>query len=209
VLIFVVVVAAMVAGWATPTESAAIGAVTTVLVAWIYRSLTWQNLMKALMGTGTITVVVLFIIIGATTFSQVLTFSGATNGLVGAIEGADLSAPVVVVAMMLILIVLGCFIDQVSMMLITLPFFMPLVALYQIDVIWFGVLYLICMQLGLLTPPFGLLLFVMKSVVPPTISMRQVYAAAAPYVVLSLVMLLACGMYPPLVTGLPKLLFAK
>jgi hypothetical protein len=74
--------------------------------------------------------------------------------------------------MMLILLFLGCFVDQVSMMLITLPFFMPLVQRLDIEPIWFGVLFLICMQLGLLTPPFGLLLFTMKGVAPPSITMQ-------------------------------------
>ena len=209
VLIFVIVIMAMAAGWATPTESAAIGAVATVLVAWIYRSLTLSSLMKALMGTAGITGVILFIILGATTFAQILTFSGATNGLVQAIEEAQLSAPVVLVAMMVILLILGCFIDQVSMMLITLPFFMPLVVLYHFDPVWFGVMFLICMQLGLLTPPFGLLLFTMKSVAPDSISMRQVYSAAYPYVIFGFVMLVMVMVYPPLVTLLPALLFEK
>ncbi len=208
-LIFVVVVLAMVAGWATPTESAAIGAVATVIVAWAYRSLSWSGLMKALMGTAAITGVILFIIIGATTFAQILTFSGATNGLVNAIREAQFTPAAVLVAMMLILLVLGCFVDQVSMMLITLPFFMPLVALYGLDPVWFGVLFLICMQLGLLTPPFGMLLFTMKSVAPREITMSQVFGAVTPYVVLGLVMLVAVMLFPPLATWLPKVLFAK
>ena len=208
-LIFVVVVLAMVAGWATPTESAAIGAVATVIVAWAYRSLSWSGLMKALMGTAAITGVILFIIIGATTFAQILTFSGATNGLVNAIREAQFTPVAVLVTMMLILLVLGCFIDQVSMMLITLPFFMPLVTLYSLDPVWFGVLFLICMQLGLLTPPFGMLLFTMKSVAPREITMSQVFGAVTPYVVLGLVMLVAVMIFPPLATWLPKVLFAK
>jgi tripartite ATP-independent transporter DctM subunit len=208
-LIFVVVVAAMTAGWATPTESAALGAVATVLVAWIYRSLTWSTLMRALMGTAAISGVILFIIIGATTFAQILTFSGATNGLVSAIRGADLGPAMVLSAMMLILLVLGCFIDQVSMMLITLPFFMPLVSLYGFDLVWFGVLFLICMQLGLLTPPFGMLLFTMKSVAPPEISMTQVYHAVTPYVVLGIAVLVVVIFIPALATWLPNLLIGN
>jgi tripartite ATP-independent transporter DctM subunit len=208
-LIFVVVVLAMVAGWATPTESAAIGAVATVLVAWVYRSLSWSGLMKALMGTAAITGVILFIIIGATTFAQILTFSGATNGLVNAIRDAQFTPVAVLIMMMLMLLVLGCFIDQVSMMLITLPFFMPLVGLYGLDPVWFGVLFLICMQLGLLTPPFGMLLFTMKSVAPREITMQQVFSAVTPYVVLGLLMLVAVMVFPPLATWLPKALFAK
>jgi tripartite ATP-independent transporter DctM subunit len=200
-------VAAMAAGWATPTEAAAIGAVATVLVAWIYRAITWSNLMRALMGTAGISGIILFIIVGATTFAQILTFSGATNGLVEAIKEARLAPWLVLAAMMLILLVLGCFVDQVSMMLICLPFFMPLVALYGFDPVWFGVLFLICMQLGLLTPPFGMLLFTMKSVAPKDITMRQVWHAVTPYVVMGLGALIAVMLFPPLATWLPRLLF--
>jgi len=207
--IFVIVILAMAAGWATPTEAAAVGAVATVAVAWIYRSLTWAGLMKALMGTAAISGVILFIIVGATTFAQILTFSGATNGLVEAIRAANLAPVMVLGTMMLILLVLGCFIDQVSMMLITLPFFMPLVALYGFDPVWFGVLFLICMQLGLLTPPFGMLLFTMKSVAPREITMQQVFGAVTPYVVLGMLMLLAVMAFPPVATWLPKVLFGK
>jgi len=206
-MIFVIVVAAMVAGWATPTEAAAIGAVATVLVAWIYRALTWSNLMQALMGTAGISGIILFIIVGATTFAQILTFSGATHGLVEAIKAAELAPWLVLATMLAILIVLGCFVDQVSMMLISLPFFMPLVAAYGFDVVWFGVLFLMCMQLGLLTPPFGMLLFTMKSVAPREIAMSQVWRAATPYVVMGVLALAAVIAYPPLATWLPKALF--
>jgi tripartite ATP-independent transporter DctM subunit len=207
VMIFVVVVTAMVAGWATPTEAAAIGAVATVVVSWIYRALTVSNLMKALVGTAAISGMILFIIIGATTFAQILTFSGATHGVVEAIRDAELGKWTVLIAMLALLLVLGCFVDQVSMMLICLPFFMPLVALYGFDPVWFGVLFLVCMQLGLLTPPFGLLLFVMKSVAPKEIQMQQVWYAAAPYVLIGFTGLVAIIFFPPIATWLPRLLF--
>jgi TRAP-type C4-dicarboxylate transport system permease large subunit len=111
-----------------------------------------------------------------------------------------------VIAMLLILLFLGCFVDQVSMMLITLPFFMPLVARYDIDPIWFGVLFLICMQLGLLTPPFGLLLFTMKGVAPPAITMSQIYRAATPYAVMSVAILVLIFLFPRIATWLPVVL---
>lgn len=208
-LIFVVVVAAMTAGWATPTESAAIGAVATVAVAWMYRSLAWASLAKALLGTAAISGVILFIIVGATTFAQILTFSGATNGLVEAVQQAELGPWAVLAAMLLILLLLGCFIDQVSMMLICLPFFMPLVATYGFDPVWFGILFLICMQLGLLTPPFGMLLFTMKSVAPKEIRIEQIWQAVIPYVVMGVVVLLAVIAFPSLATWLPKVLFGR
>jgi tripartite ATP-independent transporter DctM subunit len=206
VLIFGIVVGAMTAGWATPTEAAALGAAGTILAALLYRSLTWAKLMKALTGTVAVSGTILFIIIGATTFSQVLSFSGATNGIVNLVSAQGLSAGLIVIGMMAILLFLGCFVDQVSMMLITLPFFMPLVQQLGIDPVWFGVLFLICMQLGLLTPPFGLLLFTMKSVAPSSISMSDVFGAALPYVWFGLLVLTLVFLWPPLATWLPKLL---
>jgi tripartite ATP-independent transporter DctM subunit len=155
VSIFVVVVASMSAGWATPTESAAIGAFFTMLLAVAYRALTIKNLLAALRGTAAISGMILFIILGATTFSQILSFSGASNGLVDLIAGTGLSPMAVIALMMLLLIFLGLFVEQVSMMLITLPIYMPLVAKYGVDPVWFGVMFLICMQLGLLLPPHG------------------------------------------------------
>jgi TRAP-type C4-dicarboxylate transport system permease large subunit len=92
------------------------------------------------------------------------------------------------------------------MMLITLPFFMPLVQRLGIDPVWFGVLFLICMQLGLLTPPFGLLLFTMKGVAPPEISMNEIFQAALPYVYFGLAVLMLVFLFPPLATWLPTVL---
>jgi tripartite ATP-independent transporter DctM subunit len=206
VLIFGMVVGAMTAGWATPTEAAALGAAGTIIAAWLYRSLSLASLMNALTGTVAVSGTILFIIIGATTFSQVLSFSGATNGIVGLVSAQGLSATVIMIGMMAILLFLGCFVDQVSMMLITLPFFMPLVQQLGVDPIWFGVLFLICMQLGLLTPPFGLLLFTMKGVAPPSVAMNDVFRAAMPYVCFGLLALLLVFGFPPLATWLPGLL---
>jgi tripartite ATP-independent transporter DctM subunit len=205
-LIFAVVVGAMARGWATPTEAAALGAAATIIAAACYRSLSAAALMKALLGTVAVSGIILFIIVGATTFAQILSFSGATNGIVALVSGQGLSATTVVIGMMLILLFLGCFVDQVSMMLLTLPFFMPLVQRMGIDPVWFGVLYLICMQLGLLTPPFGLLLYTMKGVAPPSITMQQVYAAVVPYVLFGVAVLVLIFFYPPLATWLPAAL---
>ena len=171
VSIFGVVVGAMSAGIATPTESAALGAIATMALALAYRALTLAALMRALRGTAAISGMILFIILGATTFSQILSFSGASEGIVSSILGQGLSTFAVVAGMMALLIFLGVFVDQVSMMLITLPVFMPLVQRLGVDPIWFGVLFLICMQLGLLLPPHGLLLMTMKGVAPREVTM--------------------------------------
>jgi TRAP-type C4-dicarboxylate transport system permease large subunit len=147
---------------------------------------------------------ILFIILGATTFSQILSFSGATEGLVATILGQGLSAFAVLVGMMLLLIFLGIFVDQVSMMLITLPVFMPIVARLGIDPIWFGVLFLICMQLGLLLPPHGLLLMTMRGVAPPEVTMGHIFRAVVPYVVMSLLLLALLLLLPAIATWLPN-----
>ena len=204
--IFGVVIGAMSTGVSTPTEAAALGAAATVLLAACYGALTWENLIQSLKGTVHVSCIVLFIIVGATAFSQLLGFSGATNGFLGAIGQLNLSPDMLIVAMILILLVLGCFVDQVSMMLLTLPFFMPLVTSAAIDPIWFGVLFLIAMQLGLMTPPFGLLLFTMKSVVPGHIDIRDVFSAAYPFVFISLLMLVAVFFFSPIATWLPALM---
>lgn len=201
--IFVVVVGAMSAGLATPTECAALGALATMALAAVYRVITVDNLMRALRGTVAISGMILFIILGATTFAQILSFSGATQGLVTAILGHGLSPMAIVVGMMLLLIFLGIFVDQVSMMLITLPVFMPVVQQLGIDPIWFGVLYLICMQLGLLMPPHGLLLMTMKGVAPPQVTMAHIFRAVLPYIAMSLLLLAALLAYPPIATWLP------
>ena len=204
--IFGVVVGALAAGWATPTECAAIGAFATMILASLYRSLSWEALLKSLRGTAGISGMILFIILGATTFAQILSFSGASNGLVQLITGQGLSPSMIVLGMMLVLIFLGIFVDQVSMMMITLPIFMPIVNSLGIDPVWFGVLFLVCMQLGLLLPPHGLLLMTMRGVAPPSVRMSHIMQAVVPYVAMSLLLLLGIFFVPGIATWLPSLI---
>lgn len=202
--IFVVVIGAMSGGFATPTESAALGAIATMALAGLYRALTFKALMTALRGTVMISAMILFIILGATTFSQILSFSGTTEGVVSAIFSQGLTPGEILAGMLLLLIFLGVFVDQVSMMLITLPVYMPIVQRLEIDLIWFGILYLICMQLGLLLPPHGLLLMTMKGVAPPQVTMGDIFRAVAPYIVMSLLLLALLLVFPAIATWLPS-----
>ena len=203
--IFLVVVTSMNVGWATPTESAAVGAFATMVLALAYRALTPEILFVALRGTIMISGMILFIIVGATTFSQILSFSGASNGIVSLITGHGLTENAIIAGMMLILVFLGVFVDQVSMMLITLPIFMPVVQQLGIDLVWFGVMFLICMQLGLLLPPHGLLLMTMKGVVPAQVRMSHIFRAVVPYIVLSIAMLALVFFLPAVALWLPNL----
>ena len=202
--IFAVVVGALAQGWATPTECAALGAFATLVLAVGYRSLSAGALLAALKGTAGISGMILFIILGATTFAQILSFSGASNGIVQLVMGQGWSTAGIVGGMMLMLIFLGIFVDQVSMMMITLPIFMPIVQTLAIDPVWFGVMFLICMQLGLLLPPHGLLLMTMRGVAPPAVTMGHIYRAVVPYVVMSLLLLAVVFWLPEIATALPK-----
>ena len=206
VSIFAIVVISMSAGWATPTESAAIGAFATMALAVAYGALTLKNLYASLKGTVAVSTIILFIIVGATTFSQILSFSGASNGLVGYLVSLGLSPMAIVAGMMGILIFLGVFVDQVSMMLITLPIFMPIVQRIGVDPVWFGVMFLICMQLGLLLPPHGLLLMTMRGVAPPQVTMGHIFLSVVPYVTLSILVLALVFMVPAVALWLPKIL---
>src|SRR5438445_13780450 len=139
----------MSAGWATPTESAAIGALFTVVLAAAYRAITLQNLLRALRGTAGISGMILFIIVGAMTFSQILSFSGASDGLVEIIAKLGLPPLALIAAMMLVLIFLGLFVDHVSMMLITPSIFILPVAKKGVDLERYDGVFLICLHRGI------------------------------------------------------------
>ena len=202
-LVFVVVIGSLLAGWATPTESAALGCVAALVASAAYGSLTRKRLGHALMETVKLSVMILFIIAASQTFSQVLSFSGATSGLVETIERYHLSETEVLLGFVVLLLFLGCFIDQVSMLMVTVPIFVPLAATAGIDPLILGVVYLLTMEVALLTPPFGLLLFVMRGVAPEGLDMRQVYAAVGPFLVIKLLVLALLLWQPGVGTWLP------
>jgi tripartite ATP-independent transporter DctM subunit len=205
-LVFMAVIGSLVGGIATPTESAALGCVASTLAAIGYRSLTWKNLTISLRETARVSVMTLFIIAASVTFAQILAFSGATDGLVDLVSKSGMSPFGLAVGMVLILLFLGCFVDQVSMLMITIPLFIPLAQSAGIDLLWLGVLYLLTMEIGFLTPPFGLLLFVMKGVAPKHITIAEVYRAALPFLGLELLVLVLLMAFPLLGTWLPNLL---
>jgi tripartite ATP-independent transporter DctM subunit len=203
-LIFIVVVGSILVGWATPTESAALGCVAALTAAAAYRCLTWQKFLRSVRETAKVSVMILFIIVASVTFSQILAFSGATNGLLNLINEAGAVPILILLAMLLILLILGAFMDQVSMIMITLPFYIPLAQTAGFDLLWFGVLMLIVMEISFTTPPFGLLIYVMKGVAPKNITLGQIYAAAFPFIVLELIVLALLVAVPDLATWLPE-----
>lgn len=193
-------------GIATPTEAAGMGVLGTIVVAAIYRRLTLPMLYRSLIATVQITVVIMLIIVGSKIFSQILAFTGASRGLVEVVKGLAAPPVVVLIMMMLVIAVLGCFIDQISIMMITVPIFFPVAYTLGFDPIWFGMLMLLNMEVASTTPPFGLQLFVLKGVVPDA-SMADIYRSCFPFVVLDFLNLAIMIAFPAVVLTLPALMF--
>ncbi len=204
--IFVVVVGSIIGGIATPTESAALGAVASLVAALGYGRLTLSNFMISVTQTLRLTVMTLFIICGSITFSQILAFSEATTGLSELITQSGLTPFTILIGMLLVLMFLGCFMDQVSMMMITVPIFMPMAELLGFNVIWFGVLLLMILEISLATPPFGLLLFVVKGAAPDDTTMQQIIISVAPFIAMAMLVVAILITFPGLTLILPNLI---
>jgi len=202
IIVFSVVI--MIVGWCTPTEAAALGAVSVIALAACYGELTWKAFLKSLDGSLRVTVMAFLIIFGSATFAQVLAFTGASSGLMNWALSFQLESLGMLLVMIGVLLFLGCFMDQLSMMLLTAPIFFPLAKVLGFDLTWFGLIMLLALDVGYTTPPFGLLLFVMKGVAPRGTTMRDIYMAALPFIACVLLLIGLIIAFPPLATWLPK-----
>ena len=189
------------AGIATPSESAATGIAGAVIVAAIYGKLSFRMLGEALAGAVQTSCVILVIVCTAKLFSQLLSFAGATRGLVAALGELGLGPDLTFLLMMLIPFVLCMFIDQIAFMLLAVPIYVPLVAAQGYDPIWFWTLFLINLTVGSLTPPFGYTLFALKGAT--RLSTREVFAAAWPVVGIFVLGMAILWAVPGIVTFLP------
>ncbi len=205
-LVVFCVIGLIILGIATPTEAAGFGAFGVMVLAVIYRVLSWDILVRSFAGSVRVTAMVLLIILASSTFSQLLAFTGASAGLIEWATKVELAPIVMLLIMFAVLLVLGMFMDQVSMMLLTVPIFFPLAETLQFDLIWFGLVMLLALEISLTTPPFGLLLFVMMGVAPRGTTLWQVAFAAAPYIGCALVVLVLLIIFPGLALYLPGLM---
>ncbi|MEH6751434.1 MAG: TRAP transporter large permease subunit [Paracoccaceae bacterium] len=201
--VMVVIVAMMVGGIVTPSEAAAFGALGVLILALIFRCLTWEAMRKSIVGALRVTLMAYLIVFGSATFSQLLAFSGASSGLIKWAIGFDLEPIAMLLVMFGVLLLLGMFMEQISMMLLTVPIFFPLAATLGFDPIWFGLIMLLALEISFTTPPFGLLLFVMKGVAPPDTTMRDIYMSALPFIFCSLLLVALMILFPPIVLWLP------
>jgi tripartite ATP-independent transporter DctM subunit len=199
------VIGFIVFGWATPSESASFGVVGVIILAVARRMFTWPAFTTSLMGTIRVAGMVFFILMNSTVFSQLLAISGASRGMVGWATGFDVPPLMILFAMFLVLILLGMFMDQVSMMLITVPIFYPLAGSLGYDLIWFSLIVLMSLEMSATTPPFGLLLFIMMGMVRGT-TLFEVAMAAFPFLVCDFILIVILVIVPGVALYLPSLM---
>jgi len=203
VIVFAVI-GLMLLGLATPSESAAFGVLATFLLAYAYRSLGWQAVKKTFGGTMATTTMILMIFCASTAFGQILSFSGASRGMVELIMGLPIHPLALLIMTQVIVLFLGMFMDQMSILMITLPIFMPVCKALGWDQIWFGAMLLINMSVANLSPPFGIELFVMKAVSPPEITMGEIYRASVPIILMEVAVIVLIMLFPALAIWLPR-----
>ena len=203
-LIVLAVLGSIFTGVATPTEASALGALTSFILAACYKSLTPQMVIKSTTSTLAISTMIFMIVGGSVAFSQLLGFTGIVRGIVNLVTNSSLPPVIIVALMQLVLLIMGCFIDQIAMIMIAVPIFMPISNALGFDPVWMGLLMLISISLGLLTPPFGLLLFIMRGNAPEGTSMMDVYRASLPYIWLTILGLALFIIFPSIATWLPR-----
>ncbi|HVN22589.1 MAG TPA: TRAP transporter large permease subunit [Syntrophorhabdales bacterium] len=193
-------------GVATPTEAAATGTLGSFILAICYRRLTWDIMKKSVMGTVKVTSMIFMIIIVSSTYGEILAFTGAAAGMTGYITGLSIHPLIILVGMLVVVLIMGCFMETVAIMMITIPIYMPVVTALGFNTVWFGVMMLIALETGLITPPFGVTLFVMKGVAPPDVTMGDIWRAVTPYVIIDLLCIGIVLAVPSIATVVPALM---
>jgi tripartite ATP-independent transporter DctM subunit len=202
--VFLMVMGLIMFGVATPTEAAATGVFGAVVVAVIYGKFSLRMIWESLIAAATVSALLLVIMCCAVMFSQLLTFTGATRAVAELVAHANLPAIAMLVLMMALPFVLFMFLDQLALMLVLIPIYQPLIKFYAFDPIWFWTLFLIVATLGGLTPPFGYVLFALKSAAP-NLPTTEIYRASWPFVWLIVLGMVILMIFPDLVTFLPNL----
>ncbi len=196
-------------GVCTPTEAAAIGAGGALVCSFISRKLTWAVLYSALLSSLRLNTMVLWIMIGAISFSHLMALSGLHLHAKALIESIEASRWVVLGVMQFTFFILGMFLDPAGVIMITTPVFLPIVETLGFDPLWFGVLFIINMEMAYITPPFGFNLFIMKGVVPNSVTMGDIYRSIIPFVALQALCLILVIIFPELALWIPHHMTAK
>jgi C4-dicarboxylate transporter DctM subunit len=203
-ILFVFVMGGMFAGWFTPTEGAAVGAAGSIIVAAVGRNLTWKMLVQAGMETIRTSCMVLVIVAGATMFGHFLAVTGLPTGFAGWLSTLPLPAWMIMVVVILFYLFVGCFIDSLALVLLTVPIFFPVIRRLGYDPIWFGVMIVLVTQMGVITPPVGVNAYVVSGI-ERSIPLQTVFRGAVPFLVTLIIACVLLMIFPQLATGLPQL----
>jgi len=206
ILLILGVLGSIYAGIATPTEAAGIGSLGAVICALVYRRLNWENFWNSVMETGKITAMILWITIGARCFISVFSAVGGDELIQSAIYGISENKWVVLIFIQFILVILGLFLDEIGIILLCVPIFLPVITDLGFDPVWFGILFLINAQMDYITPPFGYTLFYLKGVSPPNINMGDIYRSVIPFVIIQAIGLILCMIFPEIILWLPEMM---
>nr|WP_282451907.1 TRAP transporter large permease subunit [Marinobacter koreensis] len=205
--VVVMVLGSIIGGITTPTEAAAMGVLGALISAAVYRQFKWSIMQEAAIRTFKLTGMIMWILFAAHAFSAAYQSMGAQDLIEGLMQGIPGGAWGIIIAMMVIVFFLAMVLDPVGIMLITLPVFMPIVKSLGFDPVWFGILFVINMEIGYMTPPFGFNLFYLKGVVPPGITMKDIYTSVIPFVLIEIVAIGIIMAFPEIATWLPGVFF--
>lgn len=203
-IIFIAMFWAFYTGVATPTEVAAVGVLASILIGLAMRRLSLNGLFEATKGAGRTTAFVMFIIAGAKFFTFAVSGTGISSLLTQSIEGLNLSPFKLVLMMMFIYFVMGCFIDPAGMLTITIPFFLPILISSNVNLLWFGIITTVNLELSYCTPPFGFNLFILKGVAPPEVSIKHIITGVLPFCVVDILLLILVLIFPEIALWLPS-----
>ena len=204
--LFIVVLGGLFGGLFSPTEAASVGVLGVLFIALITGTLSWKILLAAGQESASLTGLIFMILIGAALFNYFVEATQITHILVAWITESGLSTWQVILTILIMYILLGCFIDSISMIFLTIPFVYPIILANHLDPIWFGILLLSVVEIGLITPPVGMNLFVVKAAVP-MLPMSRLYRAVTPFLVADMVRLALIAGFPILSLGLVALFF--
>lgn len=204
-LVIATILGLILAGVATPTESAAMGCVAALAICVMFRTLSWRMLHDALQSTAAITAMIMIIMACSVAFSQMLNMSGATSQLVRAVTEVALPLILMFLLLQIVPFILCMFIDQIALMIMLVPLYTPIISALGFDPLWFWTIFLINMSIGGITPPFGYTLFALKGVIPEE-SIQSVYRSALPFIFLFAAGIILFAVFPEIILFVPSLM---
>lgn len=204
VILMLVAVGPIYLGWCTPPEGAGLGGLGAVIVGSIFGKLNFQGIKASLRKTTETSALIFFVVVGAMLLSDSVSTVGAPRNLVLWVGSLALSPTAIFILISLMYIVMGCFIDGISLTLVTIPFIAPLISSLGFDLVWFGVMLTLLIEIGLVTPPVGLNLFVIQGIGGPKTAVSDIFLGSFPFLLIALAMMGLTAAFPGIATFLPR-----